>query len=99
VCIDSFGHDWEIAATGFLATPDWYFMGIVFALDKEGYTKQIVLGNDVFLKMETRRGGGHGYTRLPSDVIPALRAAGMSEEETRQIMVGNPARILAVQQP
>ncbi len=95
ICIDTFGHDWELEALGILKSPDWYLMAAVFALVQAGYAKQIVLGNDVFLKMETCRGGGHGYTRLPGYVVPALQEVGMSEVDTRQMTVYNPARILA----
>ena len=95
ICIDTFGHDWELESLGILNSPDWYLMAAVFALVKAGYAKQIVLGNDVFQKMELCRGGGHGYTRLPGYVVPALQVVGMSEVDTRQMTVDNPARILA----
>ena len=37
------------------------------------------------------------YLHIPDDVVPALRAAGVSEEHVRQMTTGNPRRIFEAQ--
>lgn len=80
---------------GIAQYPDWYILAGVVALIKEGYAKQIVIGNDIFTKLATRRGGGEGYTRLTDFVVPVLRKCGVSEIDINSITIENPARILA----
>jgi len=75
--------------------PDWYTLSGLVALIREGYARQLVIGNDVFTKLATRHGGGDGYRRLTDFVIPALKLCGVSEQEIHTIMVDNPARILS----
>ncbi|MDD4600198.1 hypothetical protein SDC9_15036 [bioreactor metagenome] len=76
--------------------PDWYILSGMVMLIREGYAGQLVIGNDVFTKLATRRGGGEGYGRLTNFVIPALKKCGVSDDDIRKIMIENPARILAL---
>ena len=46
----------------------------------EGYGEKIVVGTDVFLKIMTRRYGGHGYVRLQNYVVPTLQRIGVSPD-------------------
>jgi phosphotriesterase-related protein len=94
--IDTFGSDWNVEAFGHLHLPDWYMLGVVFALVKAGYARQIVMGHDIFLKIDQRRGGGHGFTRIPTFVVPTLARLGVSESDILLMTVENPARILAI---
>lgn len=71
-------------------------MGELVALLKAGYSGQIILGNDVFSKVQTRRFGGTGYRHLVEWVVPTLRDLGVSAYDIRQMTVENPARLLAV---
>lgn len=80
---------------GFAHYPDWYTLAGVAALIREGYAGQLVLGNDIFTKLATRRGGGEGYRRMTDFIIPALTHCGVSDEDITKITVDNPARILA----
>jgi phosphotriesterase-related protein len=96
ISIDCFGHQWAAEVTDWMMQTDWQRMGGLLALIKEGYSPQIVLGTDTFLKILTRRGGGFGYTRLTRFVIPTLRDVGVSDYDIRQMTVHNPARLLAV---
>jgi phosphotriesterase-related protein len=97
ISIDCFGHQWSLEATGWIIEKDWHRLGGLVALIKEGYSPQIVLGTDTFLKILTRRGGGEGYCRLTRFVIPTLRDVGVSDFDIRQMTVQNPARLLARQ--
>jgi len=93
--IDCFGHYWDAEVLGVGPTPDWQRMAGLVSLIREGYTLQLVLGTDTFVKILLRRFGGDGYCRLTNFVVPSLESVGISAQEIRQITVDNPARILA----
>ncbi|MEN6411435.1 MAG: hypothetical protein ABFC84_01575 [Veillonellales bacterium] len=75
--------------------PDWYTLAGLVALIRDGYAGQLVIGNDVFTKLATRRGGGEGYRRMADFIIPALKKCGVTDKDINKITVENPARILA----
>ncbi len=60
-----------------------------------GYTTQIVISQDIWNKTQRRRYGGWGYAHILDNVLPVMRAKGMSADEIRTIMVDNPARLFA----
>jgi phosphotriesterase-related protein len=90
-----FGFEADDEPLGIAHYPDWYILSGLVSLIREGYAGQIVIGNDVFTKLATRRGGGEGYTRLADSVVPSLKKCGVSDNDIKKIMVENPARILA----
>ena len=94
ISVDCFGHKWSVEAAGWILERDFHRMGGLVALLKAGYSRQIVLGTDTFIKTLTRRGGGVGYCRLTQFVIPTLREVGVSDYDIRQMTVENPARLL-----
>lgn len=64
-----------------------------------GHADRLVLscdmsGAEAWLNPATH--GRHGYSYLPRVVLPRLREAGVSEESLQEMLVANPARILAV---
>lgn len=93
--IDCFGHYWDAEVLGVCSITDWQRMAGLVALIRAGYTQQLVLGTDTFLKILLRRFGGEGYCRLTNFVVPTLKSVGVSADEIQQLTVGNPARILA----
>jgi len=90
-----FGFEADDEPLGMVLYPDWYALSGLVTLIKEGYAAQLVIGNDVFTKLATRRGGGEGYRRLADFVVPALKQCGVSDQDIYQITVANPARLLA----
>jgi phosphotriesterase-related protein len=92
---DCFGQDWTTEAMDEVLERDWQRMAGLIQLIREGYSEQIVLGTDTFLKMLTRRGGGTGYCRLTRWVVPTLRRFGVSEYDIRRITRLNPMRLLS----
>jgi phosphotriesterase-related protein len=72
--------------------------GIAWAV-RNGHIDQITLSLDLCNKVGLQRYGGGGYTTLHDFVLPALRARGLTAEQLHHIMVKNPARLLAWQQP
>ena len=95
ISIDSFGHFYDSEPIGTIVTHDWQRLAGLIELIKAGYSSQIVLGTDVFLKIMTRRFGGEGYCRLTEFVVPFLRMAGIAESDITSMTVDNPARILS----
>jgi phosphotriesterase-related protein len=95
ICFTCIGADWDLEALGFAHRPDWFYVAGLAALIKQGYAGQICLGHDVFTKLNTRRGGGEGYTRIQKFVVPTLQRSGVSDSDIRLITVENPARLLA----
>jgi phosphotriesterase-related protein len=91
-----FGFEADNEPLGLAHYPDWYALSGLVALIQDGYAGQLVIGNDVFTKLATRRGGGEGYNRLTDFVVPVLRKCGVSETDINKITVENPARILSV---
>ena len=95
LCFTPFGFEADNEILGIAHYPDWYSLSGILALIQEGYIEQLVIGNDVFTKLATRRGGGEGYRRLIDFVVPALQMCDVSAQDIRKIMFENPARILA----
>jgi phosphotriesterase-related protein len=91
-----FGNPLGFEMMGRFETGDFGRMAGLYELIQQGYCQQIVLGNDVCGRTMLRRGGALGYLRLTTFVIPTLRnEAGVSDYAIRQMMIENPARILA----
>lgn len=95
ICFTCLGAEWDLEQLGFAHRPDWYYLAGLLALIEEGYAGQICLGHDVFTRLDTRRGGGSGFTRIHNFVLPTLRKCGVSEADIHKMTVENPARILA----
>lgn len=95
ISFDCFGHLWNYEMLDEIIEHDWQRVAGVVALVKAGYSSQIVLGTDTFVKMLTRRYGGEGYSRLTRYVVPLLRRLQVAEYEIRQMTVEAPARVLA----
>ena len=95
LCIDCFGIVYDDEPLGKIAESDAYkIAGIIQLLDR-GFEDQIVIGNDIFMRLMTRRYGGHGYVRLINYVVPTLHKFGVSDHRIRKITVETPARLLA----
>jgi phosphotriesterase-related protein len=98
--MDTFGHYYDIEHIGYIRPTDWQRLAALYALIKEGYSSQLVLGTDTYLKILTRRFGGDGYCRLTKFVIPFLRDHldvfdRVSDYDIRLMTIDNPVRLLA----
>jgi phosphotriesterase-related protein len=96
IAIDSFGHHYAKELEGWILVADWQRLGGVVSLVKRGYSTQLVLATDTFLKILTRRGGGSGLCRLTKFVVPTLRMVQVSDYDIRQMTVENARRLLTV---
>ena len=64
-----------------------------------GYLNQILISTDTAMKARLVAYGGPGYAHIPDNVIPWMRAKGMSEEVIHTITVENPKRMLTFVSP
>ncbi len=59
-----------------------------------GYGSQILLSQDVCMKIEQKRFGGPGYSHVLRYIVPMLKHAGIAEKDIQAILKENPARML-----
>jgi phosphotriesterase-related protein len=69
---------------------------ILLELIERGYESQIVLGQDVYCKIQLRRYGGYGYGHLLSHIIPSLEHQGVDQATIQRLVVENPRRLLTI---
>ena len=69
------------------------------AMIKAGYASQIMISHDICTQTQLKINGGGGYTYIDDVIIPGLKAQGVSDATIHQIMVENPARVLAFVAP
>jgi phosphotriesterase-related protein len=75
----------------------------IAALAAEGYADRMVLSHDASCHLdllpwfEPERFPRWHYTHVPDEVLPALRAQGVTAEQTEQMMTVNPRRIFETQ--
>ncbi len=62
-----------------------------------GYSNKVVIGQDIATRHRLVKYGGHGYGHILENIVPKMRRKGFSEDAIRAITVGNPARILALE--
>ncbi len=63
-----------------------------------GYIEQIVLGHDVFTKVQLIKYGGSGYTHILKHVFPLMKNHGFTQREIDCLMIDNPKRIFSINQ-
>jgi phosphotriesterase-related protein len=66
----------------------------IMQLIEEGYLNQILLAQDFCFKCCLATYGGYGYAHLIRNLIPFMRAKGMTEEQIYTLLVENPRRLL-----
>ena len=66
----------------------------IIKLIEHGYLGQILIAQDICLKMRLRSYGGHGYDHILRNVVPLMRSKGMSSEQINTLIVENPKRLL-----
>ena len=64
-----------------------------------GYSKQLLVSQDIFYKMQLTKYGGHGLTYVHSFLLPYLRARGIGENAIENILENNPRRVLTFSKP
>ena len=71
----------------------------IIRLIELGHLNQILIATDTAMKSRLTAYGGPGYAHIPENVIPWMRAKGMSEETIRTVSEENPKRLLTFVAP
>jgi len=71
----------------------------ILELISEGYERQILVSQDVFLKCTLTCYGGHGYSYIITYGLQLMRRKGLSEHQIRTILIDNPKNALQFTQP
>ena len=66
----------------------------IVELCKMGYDKQIVVSQDICMKIHLKKYGGYGYSHILENVVPILRREGVSKKQVQKILVENPRNLL-----
>lgn len=93
---DNFGREyyWD-AADVYWNNDHWRVRALVDLIGR-GHAPQLLVSQDVALKMDLRTYGGYGYDHILRDIVPALRRGGVSDGDIQTILVDNPRRVLTV---
>lgn len=62
---------------------------------ESGHGAQILISQDVYVRMMFQRFGGHGYSHIVENLQPLFRQHGFSDTDFSMLMVDNPGRLLA----
>jgi phosphotriesterase-related protein len=64
-------------------------------LIERGHLAQLVVASDMDNKWESQKYGGPGLGHLIQNVVPVMLRKGMTEDQLQDVLVRNPARLLA----
>lgn len=93
VAFDSWGSD-----IGQAAIPEGeyraYSTALMHLIQDEQCLKKVLLSQDVCTTPQLYANGGCGYAHIVRDLVPRLKARGVTNEQVRQMLVGNPKQVL-----
>lgn len=92
---DMVGMDFWYADQGVQCPSEEENARAIKGLINAGFGGQLVLSQDVFLKMMLTRYGGFGYAYIQRHFLPRLKRHGVSDAEIRALMVDNPRRVFS----
>lgn len=93
---DMFGFDHALFRVGRYPPSDFEVAAEVARLAAAGYSSQLILSQDVCVKTRLLAFGGWGYAHVLEHVVPLLHEFGVGQAEVDQMLISNPARLLAV---
>ena len=91
---DTWGFEGNYPLFGLFDPSDTQRLTGVEKMIENGYIDQVLLSQDVCLKMMTMAYGGFGRAHILRDILPLFRHAGIPEEEITAMLIENPRRIL-----
>jgi phosphotriesterase-related protein len=62
-----------------------------------GYLRQILVSQDICMKIDLTRWGGHGYAHILEHVIPLMKVYGLTEEQIVILTMENPKAMVSIQ--
>ena len=66
----------------------------IIELIEKGYLSQILIAQDFCFKCDLAAYGGYGYAHIINNLLPFMRAKGMTGEQIHALLVDNPRRLL-----
>jgi phosphotriesterase-related protein len=94
---DLFGFDHSLVGVGRWPPSDSDVADTVARLFAAGHGSQVMISHDIGVRSRLVAYGSWGYTHIVRHVVPLLLDRGMSEADIDELLVGNPARILAIE--
>ncbi|WP_181703158.1 phosphotriesterase family protein [Chthonobacter albigriseus] len=92
---DMIGMDYWYADQGVQCPSDEENATAIKGLIDAGFLGNILLSQDVFLKMMLTRHGGFGYAYVPTHFAARLKRHGVTEAEIQTMLVDNPRRVFS----
>jgi phosphotriesterase-related protein len=74
--------------------PDMDLTATIKALIDRGYLEHILISQDVCFTGLYVRNGGYGYAHILNNLVPQMKAGGITDAQINTIMVENPKRLL-----
>jgi len=99
--IDLFGFEASYLPTnpGFDMPNDAARVRVIRELIDRGFGERILVSSDMAMKYHRKRYGGFGYDHILRQVVPLMLRRGIERAQVDDILVNNPARILARRTP
>jgi phosphotriesterase-related protein len=97
IAFDNLGHEgfYQIPLVpGYFEMADIISVSDIVKLVKAGYLEQILVSQDAGTKERLTSYAGTGYAHILRDVIPIMKAKGLSEKQIHTLLVDNPRRVL-----
>ena len=66
----------------------------IIELINQGYLEQILISQDLCMKIRLIRYGGNGYAHILCNIIPQMLARGITTKQIHTILIENPKRML-----
>jgi phosphotriesterase-related protein len=99
VSFDCFGWEVHFDSTNTYRASDSERERVLLELIRQGYEKQLLISQDVAHKTQMLAYGGYGYAHILRHIVPTLMRNGVSKDVIDELLVRNPARLLASQAP
>ena len=95
--IDLFGYESSYLPTNpdFDMPNDAMRVRFIRHLIEQGHGKRILVSSDMAMRYHRKQYGGWGYDHIPLQVVPLMLRRGITREQVDDILVHNPARVLA----
>ncbi len=91
---DTWGMDSYLASWNLQFPSDRDRLRGVLALIEKGWIDQVVLAQDISLKIMREKYGGWGYGHILKRIVPRFRLEGLSDAQITTLLVDNPRRLL-----
>jgi phosphotriesterase-related protein len=67
---------------------------VLAELCHQGYERQLLMSQDVCLKIMLSRYGGYGYAHILEHIVPMLRRLDVTKKQIKTMMIDNPQKII-----